>query len=354
MGEGDRTPMNKELNQTSYFASRILRITASLILGVLLTLPFGAFAEEAPEPVVITEETIAETPVVQTVQAGTTDNTPVVTQTTFSTSTPSNIPPTPPPSGTASSTPNLNPEPNPSTGSTTPETTASSTPPSQIEGSNASTTPNLIPDPNANNGTTTPETTASTTDTSTLGPLAVPDPNVNTDNSTTTVAIINMNDINIKTHSTSTAATGLNGVKAGSDIKDAMLVAGDVNVYANVLTVANVNLVNSEIVEMNDTFNKLSADLYFNQTEMSAGEKTQNLVSPICSSSASSCKSITTFKISNSNVASVENNVVLNGISGGNEFDSGGDVKNSSITAGSVNAVVNVLNIINTNAVNSR
>ena len=66
------------------------------------------------------------------------------------------------------------------------------------------------------------------------------------------------------------------------------------------------------------------------------------------------CQSITTFKLSNTNTASVENNVALNGISGGNEFDSGGDIKRNSLITGHVNAVVNVLNIINTNAVNSR
>ena len=103
------------------------------------------------------------------------------------------------------------------------------------------------------------------------------------------------------------------------------------------------------------SFNKLAADLYLNQPELSAGQRTQDLVShQICSSEWRSVpKHYLPFKLTNQNTANVDNNISASGNSGGNQMVAGGDVNHAAITTGNVNAVVNVLNIVNANAINS-
>lgn len=309
-------------------SSRVFKFAAVLTLGFNLLQPFSALADD----VTINDANNTQNPAEQNVQAGATNDVPVVTQATYSTSTPADLPVNV--DQALSSPENI-----------IPDSASTSTPDSTTPNSESTTTPDGVTNPES---TTTPET-----------PLPLPGLEIasSTVSSTSTIEIINTNDLNVKTVSTSTANTGLNNITAGDDIKYATTTTGDVNVYANVLTVANINLINSQIVEMNDSFNKLAADLYFNQTELSPGERTQDLISPICSSGQVSCQSITTFKLTNKNTANVENDVTLSGNSGGNKLETNGnmgDIRDSAITTGNVNAVVNVLNIVNANALNSR
>ncbi len=287
----------------------VFKLAAIAVLSVMLVRPLAALADD---PTIINDANNTNNPAEQQATGGSPDNSvPVDTQAAYSTSTPDATTQTPDPSATST-------DPSLTDASSTPDTTSTSTPDTSV----------LPP--------TDPSNASSTSD------------------STTTLEILNINNLNATTTATSTANTGLNLTQTDGDIKNATTTTGDVNVYANVLTVANINLVNSQIVEMNDTFNKLAADLYMNQPELSAGERTQDLVSPICSSGNVSCQSITTFKLTNQNIANIDNDVALNGNTGGNQMNSnGGDIKNDSITTGNVNAVVNVLNIVNANAVNS-
>ena len=247
---------------------KIFRLAASLMLVFMLAQPFAAFAEE--QTTTITEETAAESQTYQSVEAGATGGVEVTTEVIYSTSTPAVLPTSPEPEATTSST-SLGTSTPESAASTTPESTASTTPEST-----ASTTPETLGGGGGGSSSTTPDSTASTSPESLSGSLGLNLENgQSTTTSSSTLEIINMNDIDIKTISTSTAVTGLNDIESGGDILDSDTVAGEVNVFANVLTVANVNLVNSEIVEMNNTFNQLAADLYFDQTELSAGQRTK-------------------------------------------------------------------------------
>lgn len=334
--------MVKTFEKTKSFKIKRSAFTfvATFVFISSLFQPFAAFAQE-----VVIDDTNVINPPEQSVQAGELSNIPVVTEVTYSTSTPEILPtPTPTP------VPPQDPSPTPTPDATsTPQSNLSSGTTPCNSGSDSTSTPASI-----DSGSNQPCDQASTTTQNSLLPNPGLENGSTTLESTTTLEIINTNSIDVKTVSTSTASSGLNKISAGDDIKNTHVDTGDVNVYANVLTVANVNLVNSQIIEMNDSFNKLAADLYFNQTELTPGERTQDLVSPICSSGNVTCRSMTTFKLTNQNNANVENNVVLNGNSGGNELNANGDVKDNSIQTGNVNAVVNVLNIVNTNAVNSR
>lgn len=166
------------------------------------------------------------------------------------------------------------------------------------------------------------------------------------------VEIENTNDADVVNDTAVEALTGENEVVAEEDIEETAMETGDVNVYANVLNIVNTNMYNSEIVEVVENFNNLASDVYMNSLETSPMDRSQSLVSGLCDGDVS-CQSFATFKLSNTNTANVENNVAVSGNSGDNTM-TGFEVEDSSISTGDVNALVNVLNIVNTNMLNSR
>lgn len=321
---GKQPHNNISLNTGHRLSARVFRFAAVVVVSLILIQPLAAFAEETTTTI---DDTTTQNPAQQEVTSGTVGTTvDPVTHSTYSAVDPTQT-------NTGSATP-------PDTSSNTPAPDPSANPPVNTEPAPDTGTPPLgDPAPDAQATPPADETTPPPSDTTTT---------------TSEVKIINTNNLDVKTVSDTTADTGTNSINTKGDVKNANLVTGDVNVFANVLTVANINLVNSQIVEMNDNFNKLAANLYLNQPELSSGERTQDLVSPLCSGDGVACQSITTFKLSNTNTANVENDVSLTGNTGGNNVNAKGDIKDSSITTGNVNAVINVLNIVNVNAVNSR
>lgn len=165
------------------------------------------------------------------------------------------------------------------------------------------------------------------------------------------IEIINTNSIKVVNEVKGEAVTGINAIKAGGGGKDAAIDTGDINVFANVLNVVNTNLINSKIVEIAENFNNLSADVLLNHPETTPSEVAQDLVSQICGVNVS-CQSLNSFTLTNQNTAEVENNVDVFGQSGQNLLE--GIEKRGTIRSGDVNALVNILNIVNTNLINSR
>lgn len=166
------------------------------------------------------------------------------------------------------------------------------------------------------------------------------------------IDIVNTNDIQVDNQIETAAITGENQVLSEDDIENTKIETGDVNVFANVLNIANTNMYGSEIVEVVENFNNLSSDLYLNNLETSPAERSQGLISGLCDGSIE-CQSLASFRLTNQNQAQVNNDVSVYGDSGLNTID-GWEVEDSQIKTGDVNAIVNVLNIVNTNLVNSR
>lgn len=165
----------------------------------------------------------------------------------------------------------------------------------------------------------------------------------------------NTNGSNVATEANVESKTGENVLEAGEDIEESGIVAGDVNLFANVLTVANTNLVNSEIVTLTENFNRLTTDLVMNHPEQGTGERMQKIIDELClDEQGGECQSLSTFLLTNQNDATVENNVTAEGVSGRNKLRAGEDVERSRIRTGNVNAIVNVITLVNTHAVNSR
>ncbi|MDP4000619.1 MAG: hypothetical protein Q8P83_00005, partial [bacterium] len=165
------------------------------------------------------------------------------------------------------------------------------------------------------------------------------------------VEIVNTNNIKVTNEVDSDSLTGKNIVSAGDSGRDVFLGSGAINIHANVLNVVNTNLYNSKIVEIAESFNNLTADVLLNHPETRPAELTQDLVNYVCSSTLT-CDSLSSFNLTNKNNAEVENNVDVFGNSGQNLLE---NIKErGTIRSGNVNALVNILNIVNSNLVNSR
>jgi len=162
--------------------------------------------------------------------------------------------------------------------------------------------------------------------------------------------IENDNEADVCNNSEVVGNTGANEITSEEQVDNAGIDSGNVNVYANVLNIVNTNNINSQIVEITETFNNLSADILMNQPETTPAELGQDLVASLCQDIQ--CQSLTSFKLTNNNNAVVENNVDVVGNSGGNSITNAG--QDTDITTGNVNALVNVINIVNANLINSR
>ncbi|MBI3952704.1 MAG: hypothetical protein HY336_01985 [Candidatus Doudnabacteria bacterium] len=153
------------------------------------------------------------------------------------------------------------------------------------------------------------------------------------------------------------AASGGNQISASNEsendvsVNQAAIETGEINVYANVVNIVNSTQFNSKITQITEEFNNLAADLVFNQMETEPAEISRDLLAGLCGEDVL-CQSVTTFKLSNKNIAKVENNVQVEGDSGNNGI--AGVEGEATIQTGSVNALVNILNIVNANLINSR
>ena len=164
------------------------------------------------------------------------------------------------------------------------------------------------------------------------------------------IEIINTNDVKVENETVAEAVTGINKLISKKNGKDGTIDTGEVNLYANVLNINNTNLINSEIVEIFENFNDLSSNLLLNSPETDPYDVSRSIARTMCGELT--CESVNTFKLSNDNSADIKNDVSLEGISGDNEIKN--IEKRALIRSGNVNVVVNILNIVNANLVNSR
>ena len=172
---------------------------------------------------------------------------------------------------------------------------------------------------------------------------------VNKDELEQIVEIINKNNASVQNDIEAAAVSGRNALESGDEGVNGLIDTGQVNIFANIVNVLNVNLVNSELTEIADNFENLTQDIVLNHPETTSRSLTQNLAEGVCKKLT--CTSLASYALSNENQADVVNNVGAEGISGENAMHNFSD---SRITSGDVNVVVNILNIVNTNLVNAK
>ncbi|PIR97238.1 MAG: hypothetical protein COT91_02590 [Candidatus Doudnabacteria bacterium CG10_big_fil_rev_8_21_14_0_10_41_10] len=163
------------------------------------------------------------------------------------------------------------------------------------------------------------------------------------------IEVVNDNVVGVKNDVETKSLTGKNRLLAADESENGFIDSGDINVFANVVNVLNVNLINSKLTEITDNFENLTQDLVLNHPETTSRELTQNLAEGICGKLT--CQSLTSYALTNNNDATLENNITAGGLSGENQIH---NFNNSGIGSGYVNVVVNVLNIVNANLINAR
>ncbi len=174
---------------------------------------------------------------------------------------------------------------------------------------NASTTPPTLPD----------EATASTT--------------VTSDNSAV-----------IENQSTTTADTGENTAAAPQG-GGASISTGDSLAAVNVVNIANANIIDS--VGFYALLNLLG---YFGSINLSNFGTTSPYLLPQCQNALETCTSEQLLSVANNNFADILNNLIVRSGSGGNYASSTG---NADISTGDAAAFANLLNIVNTNIIDS-
>jgi uncharacterized repeat protein (TIGR01451 family) len=166
----------------------------------------------------------------------------------------------------------------------------------------------------------------------------------------TAIEILNLNNTNLTNNLDSTGSSGFNIIESNDDGENAHIKTGVVNVYANVLNVVNSTSFNSEVVKLMETYNGISNDIFLDSLFSDSMDRREDLLNTACGTL--SCESFTTLKLTNNNKVNIENNLDLLGHSGANKIKNVDEI--TSIDTGEVSALVNVLNIANTNLINSR
>ncbi len=242
-----------------------------------------------------------------------------------------------------------------SSASTTPDTssgtTASSTP--SAGGDAATTTPSTGSGTTDTGGATSTPSTASSTPLTSLGtgtttaPLSAADASssaTSTPSGTASTTVGNTNTAVAGTTGTTTAVTG--GNTANDNPNGTVIQTGQGIALANVLNVINTNITNSAgflmFLESIGNFGTLNLESLF------ATSSLPSLSSPcpvLCSSQASSLTSV-----ANTNAATILNDIVVRSDTGGNSASGNGT---STIATGDAYAAANVVNVANTNIIDS-
>lgn len=138
---------------------------------------------------------------------------------------------------------------------------------------------------------------------------------------------------------------------------DSSIVTGDANVSANAVTFANNNIAGNIVYGVVNIFGNLIGDIIIPQSMIDdscatcGGSTTAtNSGNGAGSDNNASASNTYTNDINQFNTANIDNSIVLNGNTGGNDTESntGG---NSTVETGDVNLTANILNIANTNIV---
>ncbi len=168
------------------------------------------------------------------------------------------------------------------------------------------------------------------------------------------VELINTSDVVAHTEFLSEAESGQNTIESKKDnVVDTQMDTGNINLYANVLTLANVNTMMSDLLVTAENFENLTRDLTLNFPSLTVGERAQMLVAGVCDETETPCQTLTSFKLKNLNSADVHNEVSMFGSSGSNAIKAGDDATKVGINTGDVNIVVNILTIANANLIGS-
>ncbi len=170
------------------------------------------------------------------------------------------------------------------------------------------------------------------------------------------------NEAELGSNASSTAETGDNQAEGGEGL--ATIVTGVAIATANVINVVNTNIFNSVglIVFLNQLFGggfdfrNLDLSYFFDDPATTSGTPTG------CNSSGTGCESECTLltclnssqlNVVNTNTATVTNSVIVRARTGENVASSTGD-GGAQIQTGDAYAAANVLNLVNTNVINSK
>ncbi len=149
------------------------------------------------------------------------------------------------------------------------------------------------------------------------------------------------------TDGTTTATTGEN-TAGGAGTGDAFIATGDAVAYVDVLNVVNTNIVNSDgLVDfINETLGYGNIDLR---------DAFLDIFSPETAESTSPCSlnlcddGTTSYSVTSNNFAEIVNNITVGASTGGNRAEG----INATITTGDAYASANVINVANTNVIDS-
>lgn len=123
----------------------------------------------------------------------------------------------------------------------------------------------------------------------------------------------------------------------------------DLNLYTNVVNVVNTDLTESEISHIFENFNDTTADLLLDNPEATSIDMSEALAASVCN--ADTCKGVDSYKEHKTLDSVVQNDISISGSSGDNALKN--PASGVGISTGDVNAVVNVLNIVNSKLQNS-
>ena len=216
---------------------------------------------------------------------------------------------------------------------------------------NATTTDEHVEEPNASstlpqeigeNASSTQEVAATSTD-GTAPQVFGDTPNgTNTASTTASTTVTSENEAEVENTVEVEAETGENEA-AG---EEAVVVTGDAFAYANVVNIVNTNIVNSDgfLLFFNQFFGVDSFDL---RDVFTVFEDTPIFPTPC---SLSSCEDgDVELTVENDNTATITNDVVVRSSTGGNGVEGG----STSISTGDAYAAANVVNVANTNIVDT-
>lgn len=162
------------------------------------------------------------------------------------------------------------------------------------------------------------------------------------------------NDASIESNLTLSSDSGDNSTSANTG-GDSSIETGDANVAANLLTFANNNLSGNVIFGVVNIFGDLVGDILFPESALSCSTCGGNVTAANSGNGTDSTNN-TTLNQTNSdstfqlNDANIENNLLLDVSTGGNEA-SGNTNGNSTIETGDTEVIAQVLNIANMNLI---
>jgi hypothetical protein len=238
--------------------------------------------------------------------------------------------------------PNPTPEPTPEAiPESTPEPSPTPAPDTIIQTGSADSNLNINNNANSNIFNTSPETPEIASNSNSIIPNFIFSPQATVSGEIENLISENLNLAGLDNTATSSAGTGQNEAVANDENADAIVVSGDATAQANVVNIANSNIIDSNgFFLLFNIFTEYFGDLDFS----SWGNFEPN-------SCPSDCQMIEDLTVNNVNTATVSNDIYVGASTGENIASSSqGDAL---ILTGDAKAGANVVNIVNTNIIGS-